>query len=170
MVEYFKVNPFTVTCAVCVSITFVIFAILSAVATGNWWDNNHDLGYTKSGGDYCEHVNFNRFLREPANSLSNLGFIVLGEIVAIHFFFDILEKRKEKKKIPSNNFDIENTSTNITEYPIWSLLYGLSMMWVGTSSFMFHASLRWLSQTLDVAGIYAMLLYFITLFIFLDSI
>ena len=54
----------------------------------------------------------------------------------------------------------------ITEYPIWSLLYGLSVMWVGISSFLFHASLRWISQKMDVGAIYAMLLYFIALFIF----
>eukprot|EP01083_Nonionella_stella_P026666 73469_1 len=38
---------------------------------------------------------------------------------------------------------------------VWSLLYGLSMIYVGIGSFFYHASLKHLAQITDVAAIYA---------------
>ena len=173
MVDYFTLNPFTITLGCSISITLVTFVIISILGTAEWWDNNDNLGLTREDGDYCERVNFNRFLREPANALSNLGFIFCGEFVAIHFFFDIIEKRQELKKQNINinintrkNVKTRQISSMIVDYPIWSLLNGLSIMWIGIGSFLFHASLRWFCQTLDVAAIYAMLLFYIIEFIF----
>jgi hypothetical protein len=39
-------------------------------------------------------------------------------------------------------------------YPVWSLVFALSQLVLGVSSFLFHASLSRLAQRLDVAGIY----------------
>lgn len=97
--------------------------------TGCFW---HD--YAEKWGvpdiKYCEET-ICHFISEPANTWSNLGFILIGLI--LHFW---LKKQKGEK-------------TRFLE------LYGLNMIFVGVTSFLYHLSNNFLTQFIDFLGMYA---------------
>ena len=70
-----------------VCITGLIFGLLGGLGDDTMW-NNLKKGEEKSSGDYCEAARFDNFLREPANSISNLGFIFFGQMEVFFGFYD----------------------------------------------------------------------------------
>ena len=86
----------------------------------------------------CSHRTLNR---------SNFGFIVSGAICIGFFVVDISHRK-----------DYKTTTSLYLKYPVWSLLTGISFVFLGICSFLFHASLTEVSQTLDVGGIYVAML------------
>ena len=94
------------------------------------------------------------FMAQPVNSLSNYTFVAFGFIILSLFFYDLEEIHKTNK-----NNDMGNNASNtfpgtLQRFPLWSLILSLAMMMIGTTSFLFHASLTPVTQTLDVAAIY----------------
>ena len=67
--------------------TEIIFGLLDGLGDNTLW-HGLTLGREKSSGDYCEQARFNRFLHNPANSISNLGFIFFGQM---EFLFELCD-------------------------------------------------------------------------------
>eukprot|EP01083_Nonionella_stella_P241548 843432_1 len=133
-----SVNKLAIRCFWVQIMTIVGFIIIIQYGQASWWDLSW-FGSNKRGM-YCERVHSDDFLKENSNSKSNIFFVLIGEIILFFYFYD------------SAIFKSYRTNS---QYPVWSLLYGLSMIYVGIGSFFYHASLKHLAQITDVAAIYA---------------
>jgi len=99
---------------------------------------------------FCENkggsLNKDGFLAEPANALSNYGFCVYGFVTVACGMQDFVDAKKSR---PFKHV--------LDDVPWWSFLLGVSQMVMGIGSFLYHAGITRLGQTLDVAGIYIIL-------------
>ncbi|HLP51436.1 MAG TPA: ceramidase domain-containing protein, partial [Chitinophagales bacterium] len=92
---------------------------------------------------FCEMNRMDELIRQPANTWSNLGFFLVGLFTLTLGIHDL--KYSERKK--SDNF--------LVRYPIFSIMFGASAIYLFIGSFFFHASLSGFFQKLDQAGMYA---------------
>ena len=186
-------------------ITILIFIVISVTGESHWWSSSF-FGYQYEN-NYCEDVETDNFLRQKANTISNLPFILIGELLIFIYINDKrvlnntdemdindsinntniatdtnieivttknndgFEREKETTNYDANNIDSDNdectmTKCTIKQYPIWTLLYGVKLIYLGIASYLFHASMKSLGQRLDVAAIYSMVFYWIFLLTF----
>ena len=135
-----------INCIITNIMTIICLIFVVQIGQESWWDFGW-LGHNKDGM-YCERVRSHDFLKERSNSISNILFVLIGEIVLFFSWYDIsIGKHPVRQNL-------------IMKCPIWSVFYGLSLIYLGIGSFMYHASLKHVAQILDVAAIYAILLYF----------
>ena len=153
---------------VCVC-TIVTFSVIALIGNASWW-NGSFWGDEWYENDYCEYVNVDGFLRQKSNTISNLPFVLVGEFL-IFLYMNDTQKNKDKKelakvnqviitytdpKVLGNNCDGPFcTGCTIKQYPIWTLIYGIKLIYLGIASCLFHGSMKSLGQRLDVAAIYA---------------
>lgn len=78
---------------------------------------------------YCEET-LCQFISEPANTWSNLSFIIVGLII----FFKVQRHQNDSRFVE---------------------LYGLNTIFVGATSFFYHLSNNFLTQFIDFLGMYA---------------
>ena len=99
---------------------------------------------------FCENkggsMNQHGFMAEPANALSNYAFCVYGFITIACGMQDFVNCRKGR-----------SYKYVLVDVPCWSFLLGISQLIMGVGSFVYHAGITRLGQTLDVAGIYIIL-------------
>ena len=99
---------------------------------------------------FCELNHFDQLIVQPSNTWSNIGFIIGGLI--------ILSINKNDTKYYG-----KNTINNLlTKYPHFSYLFGGTLLFLGLSSFIYHASLTYFFQKLDITGMYFVLISAIT--------
>jgi hypothetical protein len=91
---------------------------------------------------YAEQVTIRSVFRTPANTWSNLGFLLVGFYCLA---LAVLDRRAEGPGF-------------VRRAPVLSALFGLSCVYLGVGSALFHASLTRLGQQLDVAAMYTPLL------------
>ena len=107
----------------------------------DFWEN-----WNLAGGNtfhFCEMNRMNQLVRQPANTWSNLGYCVVGLLVitlGVHDF-----KNTERRK--SGNF--------LVRHPMFSILFGVSSLYLFLGSFLYHASLTVFFQKLDQGGLYS---------------
>ncbi len=107
----------------------------------HFWEN-----WNLAGGNtfhFCETNRMEQLVRQPSNTWSNLGYFVVGLFALTLGIHDL--KYSERKK--SDNF--------LVRYPIFSILFGLSAIYLFLGSFLYHASLTVFFQKLDQAGMYS---------------
>lgn len=102
---------------------------------------------------FCEHVRVGEAVVQPANTWSNFAFLLVGVLCL---------------SIGVNDFKIRKPeSTNLlVGYPGFSILLGASCIYLFFGSFMYHASLAYFFQKLDITGMYAVTLALISYNIF----
>ena len=185
-----------VSCMVTILFTSITFILICYFGEASWWgsDKSSLLGKTRTSGDYCETFNSHLFLHERMNSISNLAFIIFGEIIIFCVFFDSYKASTTEKntELESRHSPIAQDveTSNLNETPIvdalvkndnghgiyidsiWLYLYGIFVIWIGITSFMFHASYKKYAQHLDVTAIYFLEFTFLLLVlnIFIQSI
>jgi hypothetical protein len=102
-------------------------------------------------------------MAQPVNSLSNYTFVAYGFIVLSLFWSDLVAASSSYCITTATTATAATATTatsnpllrnTLQSHPLWSLIMSLSMMMIGTTSFLFHASLTPISQILDVAAIY----------------
>ena len=86
---------------------------------------------------FCEMNRMDELIRQPANTWSNLGFFLVGLFTLTLGIHDL--KYAERKQ--SDNF--------LVRYPIFSIMFGASAIYLFVSSFFYHASLTEFFQKLD---------------------
>jgi hypothetical protein len=99
----------------------------------------------------------NTFMAQPVNSLSNYTYVAYAFIVFSLFIFDVqLARKSNNHPNNQNNPSLVHrpTTTTLQTFPMWSLILTIAFINIGTTSFLFHASLTRVTQTLDVAAIY----------------
>ncbi len=105
---------------------------------------------TGNAFEYCELNRMDQLIRQPSNTWSNLAYFVVGLFALTIGVHDL--KYADRKQ--SHNF--------LVRYPIFSLLFGLSALYVFVGSFLFHASLTRTFQHLDQAGLYSVIVMVLT--------
>lgn len=89
---------------------------------------------------FCEMNHMDQLIRQPSNTWSNLGFFLVGLFTLTLGIQDL--KYSERKE--SDNF--------LVRYPIFSILFGVSAIYLFIGSFFYHASLTQFFQKLDQTG------------------
>jgi hypothetical protein len=126
----------------------VIVAATAAEGTRPWegWDEGREL--RRPG--YAERVRADRPIRTRANTFSNLAYVTVGLYACGLALCDRRRARVAGPDGPAMNV--------VVATPALSALFGLSCLWLGFSSGLFHASLTRAGQRLDVAAMYPPLL------------
>jgi Ceramidase len=99
---------------------------------------------------YCELNRMDQLIRQPSNTWSNLAYFLVGLFALTVGVHDL--KNAQRKQ--SSNF--------LVRYPVFSLMFGLSALYVFAGSFLFHASLTLTFQHLDQAGLYSVIVMVLT--------
>jgi len=113
-------------------------------------------GMPYAGNNALEFCEINRFCEavvQPANTWSNLGFLFVGLFC---LFVGINDAKTRSPEIPNL----------MVRYPMFSILIGLSCLYLFLGSFLYHASLTHTFQMLDITGMYAVALSFLAYIIF----
>ncbi len=102
---------------------------------------------------FCEHNRFTEAVVQPSNTWSNLGFLIVGLLCLF---------------IGINDFKSREPNTNnlLVRYPTFSILLGISCIYLFFGSFMYHASLTYFFQKLDITGMYAVVISLIAYNVF----
>lgn len=109
--------------------------------TEAWW-----ISWKQAGGNafqYCEFNLLESIVRQPANTWSNLGYLLVSLLIFTVAFSDyrLLPGRRQ-----SENF--------LVRYPLFSVFYALTVFYLFLGSFLFHASLTEWFQKLDQTAMY----------------
>jgi len=108
---------------------------------------------TNNALEFCEINRFCEAVVQPANTWSNLGFLFVGLFC---LFVGINDLKTRSPEIPNL----------MVRYPIFSMLIGLSCIYLFLGSFLYHASLTHTFQMLDITGMYAVALGFLAYIVF----
>jgi hypothetical protein len=92
---------------------------------------------------FCEMNRMNELIRQPSNTWSNLGYLLVG-LFALTLAIQDMKKPDRRQ---SDNF--------LVRYPLFSFMFGLSTIYMFIGSFLFHASLTRFFQKLDQTGLYS---------------
>mmetsp|Transcript_90 Transcript_90/g.76 ORF Transcript_90/g.76 Transcript_90/m.76 type:complete len:410 (+) Transcript_90:104-1333(+) len=171
--------PFTLSGSVLTlgSITFIFTVIIvTIVACDNNGSCNAESGWPvevwgeRKKDDWihlCEESNEENFLAQKSNSLSCFSFMIAGTMVLSCSIADFLRRCYRKKHILNCVSDIENGSrinkseyilrNHVTDWPAFSILYALGLMWGGIASFSMHSHPTALTGALDMGSIWWML-------------
>lgn len=117
----------------------ILFNYLFTYISYEVWDI---FPLSKAGIDceFCEYRGMNLNIRQPSNSWSNMSFVFFGIMFLVYAIEDYYDKNKTKINY-------------ITKYASFSLIVGISMIFLGLSSFLFHASLIQFASRLDITGV-----------------
>lgn len=131
------------TYALVISIIFgIAFYVLNLHLDGNIiWTGK--LGNGGLYAEYCELNQFEKFLRQPMNSYSNLAFLFFGMLIIQYGFSDY------KSKINGNA---------LQAFPLYSILQGAYFCYLFVGSSFYHASLTWIGQRVDMNATYGLTL------------
>jgi hypothetical protein len=138
--ERLSLSVHPVTPVVCLVILIVWLGVGYGLDAGAWEAVMGTLGERKNKSEYCEPWG-TRLLLQPANSMSNFFFVLLGVWTVQLGVTDYLNKAPTRHRIAS--------------VPLWSILIGLQECYIGFGSYLYHASMLPVLQTIDVAAIYA---------------
>lgn len=125
-----------------------LFVFLFALSN-SWY---HQSGFWHQFKDYspaysfvCEHQNFNSMVRQPLNTVSNFLLLFFGLEIVIFAYYD----RKYYKQSPNL----------IRMNYHYSLMFGLSIIFLFLGSTIYHASMLDFFCWFDMMGIYACILF-----------
>ncbi|MBL4754115.1 MAG: ceramidase domain-containing protein [Flavobacteriales bacterium] len=93
---------------------------------------------------FCEALRYGEWIRQPANTWSNLGF------VAVAFLIVILVSRRKGDE-----------SNRLLLFPSISWLFAFGSLLTGVGSFFYHASFTFVGQWFDVMGMYFSITFFL---------
>lgn len=113
-----------------------------------FWNTDFWQQWSVAGGNafhFCESNHMDQLIRQPSNTWSNLAYLVVGLFALTLGVHDM--KYSERKS--SDNF--------LVRYPIFSIVFGISALYLFIGSFMFHASLTTTFQHLDQTGLYSVI-------------
>lgn len=129
---------FVLPTAVFLLSTLALVLYYSLFQFTDFWAN-----YNVANGNafhFCEYNHMDQLIRQPSNTWSNLGFFIVGLITLTLGIHDL--KYAERKQ--SDNF--------LVRYPIFSIMFGASAVYLFIGSFFYHASLTEFFQKLDQTG------------------
>ncbi len=135
---------------------FLQIALRSGIATfalllvwlglNNWLDGHIWDGMTVSKSaltvEYCEYNDTSRLFHQSMNTYSNLCYFFFGILICQIAFFDYKN-------------GAQNPTNRLAQFPLLSALMGLCFIYLSFGSALFHASLTWIGQRVDMNGTYS---------------
>lgn len=129
----------------------MIFVIVTAILAGVFytvWDVNMWEGWTLGSNGtntiFCEQNHLTEFIRQRANTWSNLAYLFYGLICATL-------AQHDQRNNPQANF--------ITRNPMITWVFGFTFLYLCFGSFFFHASITRIGQQFDMGGTYALVVF-----------
>ncbi len=130
------------------TIIFIITTAILATVFYLVWDVNMWQGWTLGSNGtntiFCEKNRLDEFIRQRANTWSNLAYLFYGLVCAKLALHDATNK-------PQGNF--------VTRNPAISWLFGFTFLYLCFGSFFFHASITRIGQHFDMGGTYALVAF-----------
>lgn len=93
---------------------------------------------------FCEALRYGEWIRQPANTWSNLGFIAVAILIVV-----LVSRCKGYGQ------------NRLITYPSLSWLFAFGCLLTGVGSFFYHASFTFISQWFDVMGMYFSITFFL---------
>ncbi len=101
---------------------------------------------TGNATNFCELNRFDQLIVQPANTWSNLGFIIVALI--------IISIAKNDHKY----FERSQVNNLLARYPGFTFLTGFATLYMGLGSFLYHGTLTYAFQKMDQTGMYFVLI------------
>jgi hypothetical protein len=117
----------------------------------------------EGAADWCEATNPAFLIKNPANTMSNVGFVIAGVIMIGLAIEDARALRLARQNVRTTDadeyYEISCPSANvgILRLPSISILWGATNIYLGVASGVYHATLLKFWGYMDVASIYAVL-------------
>ncbi|CAN5197675.1 hypothetical protein BH09BAC1_BH09BAC1_00150 [soil metagenome] len=129
-------------------VVFTIITAILAILFALVWNVNMWEGWTLGTGggfaEFCEQNRMKQFIRQPANTWSNLAYLFYGLLCIRLALYD------KKHGTPPNL---------ITRWPVLSYVYAFTFVYLCIGSFFYHASLTRIGQHFDMGGTYALVAF-----------
>lgn len=122
------------------AILALLFALVWNVDMWQGWT----LGMAGTFAEFCEQNRMAQFIRQPANTWSNLAYLFYG-LLCIRF------ARYDKTQ--------RQTANLIVSQPAISWVFGFTFVYLCFGSFFYHASLTRVGQHFDMGGTYALVAF-----------
>jgi Ceramidase len=108
---------------------------------GHIWDG---MTVSKSAltVEYCEFNDTSRLFHQCMNTYSNLCYFFFGILICQIAFFDYTHVG-------------QNLQNRLAQFPLLSALMGVCFIYLSFGSALFHASLTWIGQRVDMNGTYS---------------
>lgn len=132
------------------AVIFSLFTVSLAVCYILLGSEDIWVALMAAGGNalhFCELERIDALVKQPANTWSNLAYIPIG-LAIISLGFADLKKGMARR----------NCENFLVRYPVLSIVFGFSTIYIGLGSFLYHASLTSFFQKQDQMGMYALLL------------
>jgi hypothetical protein len=119
----------------------LIWGILNTVLNGSVW---HGMTISQSAVkvEYCEFNHVDKLFHQPMNTYSNIAYFFFGVFILLMAWED------HKKRG-------QNTLNRLQQFPLLSALMGFCFIYLSFGSALFHASLTWIGQRVDMNGTYS---------------
>ncbi len=139
-----KINGFALT----LIITLLSFAIIFILAFAGWPGNPHYcIEYERC---YCETLDYNKMFLQPVNTWTNLSAVIMGLYIAYELSYK------------NNIFDPNDKLNNPMDHPsFYSMLYANLVVFIGTSSFLFHGAMTDYGGAIDNIAMNGYILFLI---------
>ena len=141
--EHLRLRAFYLPALIFILTTITLVNVYHSYQHSDIWSNMPEAG--GNAFHFCEANRMDEAIRQPSNTWSNLGYL----IVALFALTLAVHDYKNKNRRSSGNF--------LVMYPFFSVLYGLSCLYLFIGSFMYHASLTLLFQKFDQTGLYSVI-------------
>lgn len=126
-------------------ITWLTWFAANAFLPPHIWEGMQ-LSKSAITAEYCEFNNPKAFFHQSINTYSNLAYFFFGCVIVLQGLRD----RKQK-----GNF--------LAQFPAFSILIGICMIYLSFGSAFFHASLTWIGQRVDMNGTYGITILLLAL-------
>lgn len=124
-------------------ITGIMAAAVALVWNVDFWAG-WPLGTAGTFAEFCERNRMIAFVRQPANTWSNLAYLFYGLLCFRLAIYDSKQPSKENL---------------ILRWPIISWVFGFTFVYLCLGSFFYHASLTRMGQHFDMGGTYALVAF-----------
>jgi hypothetical protein len=142
--QHLRVQAFFLPAFIFILATLGLIVYYSLYKFNDLWVNMNLAG--GNAFHFCEADRMDQLIRQPANTWSNLGYFVVGLFALTLGVQDF----KQAGRKQSDNF--------LVRYPIFSIMFGLSAVYLFFGSFLYHASLTSYFQKLDQTGLYSVVI------------
>ena len=141
--EHIRIRAFYLPAVVFLVTTFLLVDTYHIYRYIDLWSSRPLAG--GNAFQFCESNRMNEAIRQPSNTWSNLAYLA----VALFAFTIAVHDYKNKDRKGSDNF--------LVRYPFFSVMFGLSCLYLFIGSFMYHASLTAFWQKMDQTGLYSVI-------------
>lgn len=123
------------------TLSLLLFSYQAFQYTNYWahWDEAFGNAFR-----YCEKNRMDQLIRQPSNTWSNLGYLMVGLFALT---MGVQDWKKGGGRNESDNF--------LLRHPEFSILFGLSCLYLFLGSFLYHASLTSTFQKMDITGLFS---------------